>query len=93
MPKHRTQQERDKAVEAYLAKEATVEELVKRHQVSRPAMYQWINAYKSRHPEAGAGKAKANADETLPQRVARLEAENARLRKKLFDLMVKTGEL
>jgi transposase-like protein len=100
MPTHRTQADRDNAVQAYLNGEKATE-IVARLKISRPAFYQWLAAYNKHNPDAGRRgsmgralkRAEALKNETQEQKIARLQAENDRLRKRLFELMIETGRL
>jgi transposase-like protein len=98
-----TQAQRDQAARAYLDDKAKVQDLMRRYGVSRPAVYQWIAAYKSRNPEAEAAKptsAPTGAEDLskltpaeMRERFVRLYDEHVRLKKRLFELMVETGKI
>jgi transposase-like protein len=98
-----TQAQRDQAARAYLDDKAKVQDLMKRYGVSRPAIYQWIAAYKARYPEAEAAKpasaptgaedlSKLTPDQ-VRERLRRALADLDVVKRKLFDLLIETGRL
>lgn len=94
-----TAREKQKAVERYMVKEATVKQLAKEHRVSEPAIYQWINQAKIEAAEA------ARVDHMTPKQlqqdsrinkdlqIKQLQDENSKLKTKLFELLLKHNEL
>lgn len=94
-----TQEDIEQAVRRYLDKGESVGVLAKYYKVSQPAVYKWISAYK----EAQVAKAKtAGMDGASIERatsrdaafvIEELKKENRKLRDRLLDLMIKTGDL
>lgn len=96
--KGHSQDERAKAVEAY-ARGEQVETLMKRHHVSRAAIYQWIAKAKSEasHLAKNEGKTpdQLSRDKLTDQsvRIMQLEAEVEKLQKALLKRLIAAGEI
>lgn len=93
-----TPEQREKAVKRYMGGEQA-RSLAKEFKVSVPGLYLWIKnakedaARKVRAADLGPEGMKREADTTVRLKMRHLEQENDTLKKKLFELMLKHGEL
>lgn len=95
----RSAKDKQKAVERYMAKDAGVKQLAKEYGVSEPAIYQWITAARqqasvdARAQVIGAKGMETEARISKDLKIQGLEKENRDLKHKLFELLLKHGEI
>jgi transposase-like protein len=94
-----TAREKQKAVERYMVKDATVRDLAKEHDVSEQAIYLWVKEAKADAVEAARvshmSPRQLQQDSRINKdlRIMQLEDELSKVKTKLFEYMLKHEEI
>lgn len=88
----------EEAVKRYLAGESAAV-LAKYYKISRPGFYLWIKKVqaemldKAKHANMTPASLEKSDRVTMRVEIGALKAENERLKRKLFEMMIETGKL